>query len=284
MGGAINNILKTSKIPKSCHERYLDLASEPSRPLTELGICFSGVSFLRRGYHVGNPGPTEWHMGIFTKAGEGWLMTPARRYRLIGGSLAFVAADGACEFAVTDDQWDIYWFYARPSPEWEPLSGREFLADGSAVLPVLELAMEGYLRERSIVPAAQWAALTALYIRRGMGLDGCRDPEREKLDKLWEEVAANPGDDWSSSRMSDAMGVSQSTLRRLTLRHYGQSPWKMVVKRRMALAESLLERTDYPLKVIADKVGYADEFVFSSAFKAARGLSPRAWRARKEKS
>ena len=190
-----------------------------------------------------------------------------------------MAAGGACEFAVADDHWDILWFYARPSPLWDALAGREFLQDdATAVLPALELAMEGYLRERDAAPAGRWAALVAHYLQRGMGLDGRRDAARDKLDRLWESVAADPGGDWSAQKLAAAVKMSPSTLRRLALKHYGCGPWAMVVRRRMALAEQLLRHTDYPLKVVAGKVGYADEFVFSTAFKAAHGLSPRAWR------
>lgn len=274
----VNNIRKTSIIPKRCHERYLDLDAPSSRPLTALGICFSGVSFLRRGYHVGNPGPNATHMGIFTKAGEGWLVTPTRRYALTGGSLAFVAAGGGREFGVTDDRWDILWFYARPRAEWEPVAGQEFLIDASSVLTNLELAMEGYLSERDGELAARWAELVARYIRRGARLDGPVAAEPTDLDKLWEKVAADPGAAWSARKLAAALNVSQSTLRRLTLKRYGRLPWAMVTRRRMELAEKLLSGSDYPLKVIAERVGYSDEFVFSTAFKAAHGISPREWR------
>jgi AraC-like DNA-binding protein len=48
----------------------------------------------------------------------------------------------------------------------------------------------------------------------------------------------------------------------------------------MARAEELLRRTDYPLRAIADQLGFADQFGFSSAFRRHRGCSPSSFRER----
>jgi AraC family transcriptional regulator of arabinose operon len=52
----------------------------------------------------------------------------------------------------------------------------------------------------------------------------------------------------------------------------------------MDQAKMLLTNTSYPLKIIADKLDYSDEFVFSNAFKRKFGISPKDFRLKNKKS
>jgi len=46
------------------------------------------------------------------------------------------------------------------------------------------------------------------------------------------------------------------------------------------MAKRLLRDRDVPLRVVAESVGFCDEFHFSKTFKRVTGLSPRTWRDR----
>jgi AraC-like DNA-binding protein len=47
---------------------------------------------------------------------------------------------------------------------------------------------------------------------------------------------------------------------------------------RMALAADLLNQPDQTVSTVAEKVGYATPYAFSTAFKRLRGISPKAHR------
>jgi len=52
----------------------------------------------------------------------------------------------------------------------------------------------------------------------------------------------------------------------------------MVARLRLERARHLLRETDEPVKSIAQRVGYANQFAFSTAFKRVTGLSPQGCR------
>ena len=60
----------------------------------------------------------------------------------------------------------------------------------------------------------------------------------------------------------------------------GQTPMAYVRTQRIEQAKSLLLRTDEPLKVIADRVGFTDPVRLSKAFRRQMGEPPGRWRAR----
>jgi AraC-like DNA-binding protein len=80
--------------------------------------------------------------------------------------------------------------------------------------------------------------------------------------------------------MAERLGVSLSTLRRLAQRELGgASLHQELMKLRLGHARELIERTEYPIRVIAGLAGYADAFTFSAAFRKWAGVPPTALRA-----
>ncbi len=60
--------------------------------------------------------------------------------------------------------------------------------------------------------------------------------------------------------------------------HTGQSPQNFLFFYRMKKASQLLNNTDYPIKEIAQAVGYQNQFHFSKAFRKYYNTSPSEWR------
>jgi AraC family transcriptional regulator len=58
----------------------------------------------------------------------------------------------------------------------------------------------------------------------------------------------------------------------------GETPHQFILRRRLAWAEKLLMTTHMSAVEIGRRCGFADPTSFSSAFRAARGLPPQAWR------
>lgn len=58
----------------------------------------------------------------------------------------------------------------------------------------------------------------------------------------------------------------------------GTTPVRFLISGRIRYAVKLLENTDYSIKEIADRCGYADPLYFSNTFLKYYGLSPRAYR------
>lgn len=83
---------------------------------------------------------------------------------------------------------------------------------------------------------------------------------------------------WPVTTLAHAVGLSRRQLERLFLRETGSSPAAFAAKMRVEYAEWLMVSTDKSLTEIALACGYADITHFSRSHKAARGVSPSAWR------
>ena len=77
---------------------------------------------------------------------------------------------------------------------------------------------------------------------------------------------------------AEALSVSAKHLSRLTHAALGKTAKRVIQDRRMLEARRLLGFTEEPVQEVAARLGFADPFHFSRAFKAATGRSPRAFR------
>ena len=284
----IKNIRKISNIPENCLERYLALSDKYAHSLLSKGINFSGISNLRSGYKIGYSEPSLRHMFIFTKSGEGYLQTPTENFKLTRGTVISVPPGKSCMFGVSGDQWDILWFYILDVPCWKPLKNKGIEYKKTNMIPKLELSMEGFLSESQAndpehKAACLFAELIVLYLDQAMEITQQRyiDEAKNKLEDLWQKVQENPARKWTKFEMAGKLHVSASTFDRMVKKYYNITPWQQVIQIRMDQAEMFLSKTDYPLQVIADRLGYANEFIFSSAFKKHSSQSPKFFRQKK---
>lgn len=84
----------------------------------------------------------------------------------------------------------------------------------------------------------------------------------------------------SVSEVARAVGIGPDYLRHLFKRHRGQSLVAYVNDVRRARARTLLTHTDLPIKEIAARCGYRDEYYFSTVFRKGVGCAPGRYRER----
>ncbi len=104
--------------------------------------------------------------------------------------------------------------------------------------PVVEPAQEAFLRCKALI-----------------------DAQAERLGTL-EEIAA-------------AVRVEASSVCRWFRRYQGTSPYQYLLRRKMTLAAAHLVEHGGLVKEVAERVGFADPYHFSRAFKAVHGVAPR---------
>ncbi|PFG48947.1 AraC-like DNA-binding protein [Amycolatopsis sulphurea] len=88
----------------------------------------------------------------------------------------------------------------------------------------------------------------------------------------------DPADRWSVAALADRTGVSRAALARRFTALVGEAPMTYLTGWRLTLAADLLRETNDTVESIAHRVGYANAFALSVAFKRVRGLSPTAHR------
>lgn len=282
MAETINTIRKISNIPAACRERYLDLDLPAARSLRDLGVGFGGVSRLCPGYRIGNPRPDRI-MVIATLSGRGTYRLPDRTWELTGGSLLVAPPVSAWSFAVSADHWHIDWAYLNDLPRWADLRSAGIALTQNWPVEEFDRCMQGYIANTHRPERAGLYALLVSSHLHDMLTDSTRSRPpslRDTLDGVLSQVRRSPEREWTIDGIARSLHMSVSTLQRRVRELYGTTTWQLVVRARMDVAEQMLRGTPYPLKVIADRVGYADEFVFSTAFKRYAGVSPTAFRRR----
>lgn len=94
----------------------------------------------------------------------------------------------------------------------------------------------------------------------------------------------DPAHPWTLPALAAKTGVSRAHLARRFNTLVGQPPMTYLRQRRMALAAELLREPDTTLAVVADRVGFANAFALSNAFKKEHGVSPSEYRTRETRT
>ncbi|MYW04007.1 AraC family transcriptional regulator [Streptomyces sp. SID3343] len=88
----------------------------------------------------------------------------------------------------------------------------------------------------------------------------------------------SPGDPWTVERLGAVAGLSRSAFARRFTELVGRPPLGQLTWIRMNAAAERLRDSDDPLSAVAQQVGYASEFAFSTAFRRVFGTAPGAYR------
>jgi AraC-like DNA-binding protein len=109
-------------------------------------------------------------------------------------------------------------------------------------------------------------------------LAGLRDPFVGKALSL---LHGRPVQDWTLEELAKQAGVSRSLLAERFTGFVGIPPMQYLAKWRMQIASELLTNGSAKVATVASESGYASEAAFSRAFKKMVGISPSAWRRRR---
>lgn len=89
----------------------------------------------------------------------------------------------------------------------------------------------------------------------------------------------DPAHPWTVASLAGSVGCSRAALARRFTALVGEPPISYLTGWRIALAADLLRSSDLTVEAVAHRVGYANAFALSVAFKRVRGVSPARYRA-----
>ena len=88
------------------------------------------------------------------------------------------------------------------------------------------------------------------------------------------------GDHLTVKEVADSLNISEIYLYKLFKEHTRQSPQNFILEYRLHLAREYLSNPDYPIKMIAHQLGFANADYFSACFHKYAGCSPSVYRQR----
>ena len=103
---------------------------------------------------------------------------------------------------------------------------------------------------------------------------------RAPLRTLLDEIAADPAGDHRLGALSRRAGFSERHLARVFMRELGTTPARYVEQVRLEAARALLESSDAPLAVIAQRSGLSSAETLRRTFAREVGVTPHAYRQR----
>ena len=78
--------------------------------------------------------------------------------------------------------------------------------------------------------------------------------------------------------ISDQLGVSTSRLNEIFKTYTSMTPYQYYIHIKIHKAEGILEQEDIPIKEVAYKMGFEDQYYFSRLFKNKTGIAPSDWK------
>jgi AraC-like DNA-binding protein len=176
-------------------------------------------------------------------------------------------------------EWKFCWVHYLKTPRTKPLIFSKSPVKGSFDAAAFSHAVEGLCvesskREPSVSQSHLWIELIHGYVT------AFAQPAQNdsRLWRLWKQVEADPGQNWSIPAMAAIAAMSEEHLRRLCMKELGCSPGKCVTSLRIQRACHLLSTTDEKISSIATAVGYESPFTFATTFRKWTGLQPSAHR------
>ncbi len=113
---------------------------------------------------------------------------------------------------------------------------------------------------------------------RGMPLGDETDPDLTRLGAALDAMRQYHFEPLNIADLAAKAHLSVSRFRAVFRRVMGMPPHRYIQSLRFELAKGLLERGDEPVKVIAERVGYDNAYLFSRLFKRDVGTSPTEYR------
>lgn len=274
-------------LSKSCREIFLPSKSPHYHFFTSNSILFGGVSYISEFYEIFRPAPPIDRL-IFTLKGSGRLFSEDKEYPLLPGTLYIAKKNVRHRYILDGEYWEIAWLNLAPDREIGE-AGKKTVVPSAYAQEIENMILmaakeSGQEKTGSEIALKGIADLLKIYICRDLEISG-GSFFRETgfiFEKLKTKIAVCPARNWTMELLKKEAGLYYSDVHfnRLCVKYLGQPGMKYVTSLRMREAEKMLTSTDYPVNTIAERVGYKNQYAFSTAFKRESGLAPVEFRKR----
>ena len=227
-----------------------------------------------------------FHVLEYVVAGRGTVRLDRREHALGPGAVFAYAPTTDCEIRTDPSDPMVKYFLSFSGADVPlrlrrcgvPLGTARRLAAHAEVTSVLEdLVREGQ-RSGALAPRICTALFELLLLKiedTATLTPQASEPAREAFLRCKALIDAQAERLGTLEAVARAAGVEASSVCRWFRRYQGTSPYQYLLRRKMNLAAEHLVEHGGLVKEVAQRVGFADPYHFSRAFKAVHGVAPR---------
>ena len=227
-------------------------------------------------------------------SGEAFVTHHERTYHLRPGSLYLIPGHSTCYYQCPE-RMDLLWchFTAKVFAGMDVFE--MYPCDYEVDVPQAECktVQQAWLRLVELFDQPGFAArfeadsLLRIFVSRFLRTidteaEASRRGAYERLRPALEHIEKNLDAAITLDQLGRLMNLQSTYFSNLFAKHIGMPPKKYILWRRVKEAQSLLRSTSLPIKEIAGRLGFGNEFYFSRAFSRLAGVPPTAYRARAE--
>ena len=270
--------------PDEGRDQHLAMAPRYASPFREKGIRGVGLHDLGPPYEICRVS-APWHLVLITVSGSAEFECQGKKGVMEAGQVWVGPLETAYRYAALE-RWEFISAALFQTHDFIHLEGDYLHRSLShSALPLVQ-AIEAYLQESAATkgPGAVAPVGLANYISEAIIRElGCEEAaggsrQRLRLTQVWEEVNANPGEDWRLPVLAKRMHVSVRQFQRIMKENYDLTAEGLLMRIRMEHARELLGSTDLTMMMIADRIGYRCVFAFSKSFKRYFSVPPGTYR------
>lgn len=230
----------------------------------------------------------DHHVLFHLAEGSGFLDYNSRHFELHAGDTVLLAPGSRnCYYAHPEDPFRLIWvnFFC----DWMDsfIKGLELHSHpvvsgvpcGDQLLEIVRLAKATPNNNHLCFPVMRIVNEILLSLAERIQFESrtarSQSPLAQRIKDLLDESIYGRAD---VGEIASRLYVSKSSVYREFEKFYGDTPYRYVLNRKIELAKSLLQRTNYSIADISRKLSFSDEFCFSNQFKRKTGLSPSTYR------
>ncbi len=264
-------------------------ANHPEYTALFTGV-FEGERQQQADYAVSRPSGSRNWLLFATIVGAGRLRTLRGEVKATPGSLVLLAPGQVHDYATAagSARWGFAWVHLRPPADWLPLlnwpqaAGIRRLDPTSEIFSrVHHLLLDADRHLRGLGRHGRtyaWLRLHEAFLTADEANPQAFPDQREQIRDVLEHIDEHLDRQPTLAELALVSGLSPSRFSHRFTQAMGLPPRRYVLERRLNQAASLLLESDEPVAAIAERLGFANPFHFSTRFRRWSGLSPRAWR------
>lgn len=248
--------------------------------------------FPKTNYHfVERPRGIPEHILILNLSGEGWIRMEGRLWTIHPHSIVFIPANTPHAYGADESvPWNIYWmhlcgFQADAFLTWKQSIMPEPVVILSSVECIIELFETALRYSIAVYDDATLARLVALANQILAEIVLVREVSEHRAKKVEGRIIRtirfmqeSLNQDLALEDLARKATLSVPHFCALFKAHTGTTPLRFFTRLRLQRACELMEDSNMNVKMVAEKMGFADPFYFGRVFKKIMGITPAAYR------